>query len=248
MKTTLKDVIRKTKATESISPNDWRSLIIGVAQDLIREKLEAIESELLDSLSQTVSTVAREMVKEITGPRGPKGDKGDSIRGQEGPAGPKPVVGVDYKVPKDGKNGRDGVSKDGRDGKDGKDGSPDKPKEIAVKLNTLAEAVDISVIKGLSTYLKNLSSSARIGSVKQKGGGGNVVKYHDLSAQLNGSTKTFLVPTHRRIIQVVSSSTPFIFRPVVDYSETRTSITFDSAVDAASMLAQGQSLTLIYAN
>src|SRR5258708_7561693 len=49
---------------------------------------------------------------------------------------------------KDGKNGKDGKSVRGEKGKDGKEGSPDEPQDIATKLNTLREVIDIHVIKG----------------------------------------------------------------------------------------------------
>lgn len=49
-----------------------------------------------------------------------------------------------------------------------KDGSPDKPIEIANKLNTLKEKVDMAVIKGLDNTLRIMSNSIR----DRKGGGG----------------------------------------------------------------------------
>lgn len=67
----------------------------------------------------------------------------------------RPVKGVDYvdgEPGNDGKDGRDGIDGvDGNDGKNGKEGSPDTPRQIADKLNTLSEAVDSKVIKGLLT-------------------------------------------------------------------------------------------------
>lgn len=53
-----------------------------------------------------------------------------------------------------------------KDGKDGKDGSPDTPTQIADKLNTLSEKVEISVIKGLPAFIKNFQRA-----LKEKGGG-----------------------------------------------------------------------------
>jgi hypothetical protein len=82
----------------------------------------------------------------IKGDKGDKGDKGeqgnpglDGIDGKDGAPG---LDGID------GKNGADGETVVGRDGRDGKDGSPDSPEEIVLKLNTLKEAIDVSVLKG----------------------------------------------------------------------------------------------------
>lgn len=200
-------------------------------------ELERMFADAIQKLEEIKTQTIQEVLAYAESLRGPRGEKGDA--------------------------GKDGVSKDGRDGRDGKDslvpgpkgekgdpGSPDKPLEIAIKLNTLTEKVEVSVIKGLSRQLETLAKAVRAKpqTTVKKGGGGNIVQYYDLSALLDGSTKTFALPTHRKVIQVVSSSTPFVFRPVVDYSRTRTSITFDALIDAPSMLASGQSLVVIYAN
>jgi len=53
-----------------------------------------------------------------------------------------------------------------KNGEDGTNGSPDKPIEIADKLNTLEEKVEMRVIKGLALALKNLQRA-----IREKGGG-----------------------------------------------------------------------------
>lgn len=86
-----------------------------------------------------------EDIKDIAkGEQGLKGDKGE--KGEKG---------------QDGKNGKDGYTPiknidyfDGKDGRDGEDGSPDTPQQIADKLNTLNEKVEIKVIKGLEKKLE----------------------------------------------------------------------------------------------
>lgn len=64
-----------------------------------------------------------------------------------------------------------------KDGEPGKDGSPDTAEQIADKLNTLEEKVDIKVIKGLKTYFDNFNKKIQgIKSSQSSGGGmGNVV-------------------------------------------------------------------------
>lgn len=65
-----------------------------------------------------------------------------------------PIKGLHYTDGKDGRDGKDGKRGErgpdgiGTQGLRGKDGSPDKPQDIANKLNTLKGGVDISVVKG----------------------------------------------------------------------------------------------------
>lgn len=89
----------------------------------------------------------------------------DNLKGIPGDDGYTPVKGEDYFDGKDGKdglngkNGKDGKSIQGKDGKNGKDGfdglngSPDTAEDIAKKLNTTENSLDISVIKGLHERL-----------------------------------------------------------------------------------------------
>lgn len=126
------------------------------------------------------------------------------------------------------------------------DGSPDNPKDIAKKLNTLTKVIEMSVIKGLEdrfgTVLQEIKSK-----FKQGGGGGDSLQVTDLSASLNGVTKTFTLPAHRKIVLVTGSSSPFgAFRPATDFTHTRTTITFTANVDETVSLASGQSLLIIY--
>lgn len=65
----------------------------------------------------------------------------------------------------------------GKDYFDGKDGSPDTAEQVADKLNTLEEKVEIKVIKGLKTYFDNINKKIQgIKSSQSSGGGmGNVI-------------------------------------------------------------------------
>lgn len=78
------------------------------------------------------------------------------------------------------------------------------------------------------------------------GGGRGHIKTYDLSSVLDGVTKTFNLPANWTIIQVVSSSFPSAFRPIIDYTFTNTSITFTSEITASSTLASGQTLIVVY--
>lgn len=198
--------------------------------------------------------------KLLEGLRGIKGDKGDSGGpGEPGPAGPQgeqgwPGVpgrdgndGRDGKDGIDGRDGRDGV--DGKNGKDGKDGSPDMAEDIRNKLELLVgdERLDASAIKGLEQLIKKLTPKRPegVGAIISRG----TVKVHDLSDDLDGSTKTFSLPAFWRIITVQSSSFPNAFRPDVDYTSDASAftITFTNEIDAASTLAAGQTILVQYA-
>lgn len=126
---------------------------------------------------------------------------------------------------------------------------PTTGEEMVDKINDLPIEPDFQIdsdhIKGLKEELKNLKgivSEARpiFGPGKTK------ILIMDLSSQLDGVTKTFNVGTNFGIVGVYSSSAPFIFRPTIDFTAVGQTIVFDSSIDAASMLAGGQSLIIQY--
>lgn len=93
----------------------------------------------LDEVKKTIKTV-NDAVK---GDKGEQGERG--LQGVRGIQGEKGNCGESGKNGLDGKKGNAGI--DGIDGINGKDGSPDTAEAIALKLNKLTEAVDVSVIK-----------------------------------------------------------------------------------------------------
>jgi hypothetical protein len=82
----------------------------------------------------------------------------------------------------------------GKDYFDGKDGSPDTPEQIANKLNTLEEKVEIKVIKGLETYFNNINK--KIQEVKSQksssGSGGSSNTIHESRAVDSATTSITL--------------------------------------------------------
>lgn len=221
--------------------------------------VDALQQRLEEEISMSFELDGVEKLK------GEQGETGDSRTKEEviellkpfipepikGEDGRTPIKGVDYFDGVDGKDGESIVGpagKDGRDGvdgetivgpkgKDGKDGSPDKPIDIAKKLNTLDGKVKRKVIEGLNDEIARLNKRitemgrARVGS--SRGGGGNLVKYHDLSSQTN-NTRTFTVPTHRNALLLVCSDAPHIYRRTTDFTTSGTILTIDSAVPAPS--------------
>lgn len=155
--------------------------------------------------------------------------------------------GKDSTVPgPKGDKGDPGESITGPRGPKGNDGSPDTPKQIRDKLETLKgdERLDRSAIKGLDDELKRIDSKSNTSFAISRG----QVKAYDLSASLNGVTKTFALPAFWLIIDVKLSSAP-VLRPTTDFTSdgNAMTITFTSQIDAATYLAAGQSCIVIYA-
>lgn len=187
----LLDDLKNLKPKE-LTPKELRELLISTAKDIISQRFSELEEEMRNELDEKLE----EAVDEITGKTfkgekgdkgetvvGPKGDKGDSVTGPIGPQGVSGMPG------KNGKNGKDGESIVGPAGKDGKDGSPDKPQEIASKLNTLKEQVNISVIKNLEGILDRLAKSIQS---KKGGGGGGMGNIQDEEFTLTSSTTSVI--------------------------------------------------------
>lgn len=140
--------------------------------------------------------------------------------------------------------------RDGRDGRDGKPGrTPTKNEILEIVKPLLPEEKELEVekVKGLRGILNELSNrltSLASRRAKGGGGGGSTVITSDLSSQLDGSTKTFTVTkTIGTSLILVGSQFPTILRPTVDYTNSQTSITLASGVDAP---ASGQTLIFVY--
>jgi len=57
------------------------------------------------------------------------------------------------------------------------------------------------------------------------------VRASDLTSQADGSTRTFTVPVHTRVIQVSTVSFPYVYRPTIDFTSAGTTLTLTSEVD-----------------
>jgi len=232
--------------------------------DLSKEKMTKLKQQLSDvhdlikanpqsdaineetKIEKTASKLAVKMAKLEKGDKGDEGDKGE-----------------------DGKDGRDGV--DGKDGKDA-DGNriakevlskievPEAPKveDIINQLPSSGERfrdglellegdkrTKMSAIQGLRTRLRELKES--ISAVRRSRAMGgtphNLVQVEDLSSQLDGSTKTFNIPTARHIALVITSQFPFVLRPTIDFTLGRGQISFTSQLSA---FETGQTCLVLY--
>lgn len=122
--------------------------------------------------------------------------------------------------------------------------APDTKEEVRNKLESLEGDARLSIdaIKGLSEQLKKIEKT------KLGYGGGiigrDLIKNYDLSASLDGATKTFNIPGTWSIIGVYCSSFPHALRPTIDYVYTAQTITFTSEIDETTTLAAGQTVVL----
>ena len=129
----------------------------------------------------------------------------------------------------------------------------DSPKEIIIKLESVEnndEKLSIEAIKDLREELDDLKKQKTVYVGGGSGAtGGGIVKAYDLSASLNGTTKTFNLPAFWRVISVHLSSFPNILRETIDYTTdgSAMTITFTSEINASTSLATGQTLIIIYA-
>lgn len=231
------------------------SLLSIEIKEIRQELLAKMDIELSNSamINRIVNNLAKEIrgeqgiqgVQGKIGDKGDKGDKGESIVGHQGNQG---IQGFSGKDGIGGEKGKDGIGgekgKDGKDGEKGKDGIEIEGKEIVNKVNDLPIQPDKQID---AKHIKNLPESKLTGKqrkgLKRLGGGGDIVYTEDLTSQTNGSTKTFTVPEHRKVILVLCPDAPTIYRPITDFTTSGKVLTLTSAVD--SPLSQ-QTLLFVY--
>jgi len=166
---------------------------------------------------------------------------------KDGPPGKDGKDGKNGRDGKDGRDGRDGL--DGRDGEQGPPGPPGKdgdikdlsPEEIRNALELLLgdDRLKTSAISGLDEAIADIKQRATRVQTPAKA---YMIHNKDVSSQCDGSNKTFSVGgTHFGIVGVYGTQHPIIYRPVIDYTITRTGILLTSAVSAPE---SGQSLVI----
>ena len=174
----------------------------SVLDNKISEANQSLKTEIDKEINNKTQEIKKEIpdlnkvLESIKGKDGGKGEvgiKGD--RGEKGQKGDDGRDGKDGLLGKQGERGLMGVQGEkgtkGEIGKTGKDGSPDKPEDIAKKLNTLANVLKISLIAGLEERLNKIAWGAR-GKVVSKGGGGMGDWVHQ-SFNVNSSTTAITV-------------------------------------------------------
>lgn len=147
---------------------------------------------------------------------------------------------------KDGKDGKQGPKGDrgepgvGKEGPRGTDGSPDTGEDIISKINE-AEGLIAAERLDLSEFDKRLTAASTRVQTPAKA---FRIYSSDASSQCDGANKTFSVGgSHFGIVGVFSTEFPIIYRPIIDYTETRTGILLTAAVGAPQ---SGQTLVIQY--
>ena len=178
-------------------------------EENLNEWAERYRIEMLQAIEKAISSIH-------------KGDKGDSPtagellalieplipspipgrKGDKGDIGDKPIAGIDFESPKDGRTPTEAELKSIIKPMipPPKDGSPDKPEQIARKLNTLKEEVNPEVIRGwkaLEQKIKNLSFGSKKERKNLGGHGGDStgsgVSVETPTGAVNQSNVTFTV-------------------------------------------------------
>lgn len=213
---------KRNKAILELEEQRGKNLDLFLLKKIIEtdDKVDKVFDEIQTQLNKHFKeiTEALETISKQEGPKGEKGDIGErGERGEKGIAGERGEKGENGIDGVDGKDGKNGIDgKNGKDGRNGRDGKDGKDGE------------DGKSGRSISFF-----------------GGRQGISYYDISASLNGSTKTFWIPTNMGIIAVIGSSFPFIFRPVTDYIESGHNIEFTAEITASISLAAGQTITVL---
>lgn len=102
--------------------------------------------------------------------------------------------------------------------------------------------------KELDELKKQIGQAGTMRVIGNAGSGGRISYAYDLSPSLDGVTKTFSLPSFWRVIAVFVSSAPFTLQLTTDYTVdgSAKTITFTSQIDAPTVLAVGQTCTILY--
>jgi len=133
-----------------------------------------------------------------------------------------------------------------------KDTILDTPIQIREKVQSLPEGKrwEIEDVNDLRKELETLRNEVR--SIPRGGGGRALmprtggVAFEKLNSRLDGVTKTFNIPNLRDVIAIMGTSFPTTFASTDDYTVGNKSITFTSAIDAATTLSAGQTIIVVY--
>jgi len=188
--------------------------------------------EKYENLEELIDAKAQKKLIEMKGEKGEPGipgKAGQSIQGPEGPIGTK------------GERGDKGyfvIGPPGPPGERGIDGSPDTGEEIVKKINIL-EIVSEKQID--ASHIKNLPKAERERGIMR--GGMEQIRSEDLSASLDGSTKTFTLTLNiAAVICLIGSGSPIIYRQGPHFTVSGNTITLTDDITAP---AQGEVLLAV---
>jgi len=205
----------------SVSLSQFTKAIDAVVKHLLRfeKKLEEKQSDAIDSIKR----MSENFIKGADG-------KDSTVQGPRGLPG---LQGERSYVP-------------GPKGEPGNEGSPDTGEEVIDKINAdKTMLIKMNKIEGMDEIEKGIRVN-RANTNEMMAFSGSTVLTADISDQLDGVLKTFTLPSNARVLLVLSSSTPNIMRPTVDYTTTSSQISFTAEISASTTLATGQSVIILY--
>lgn len=256
---------------DRVTTSDFKEIIDVLVQfakegrDLTEQEMIKVQNacdRLMSDMEQEHNQHMKEMKAEMQSLKTSLFDKVDTKLSTLDTLKTKLVSTIDEKLGtvKNGEDGEDGISPDPIEVASMVLAEMPDPLDIEDVRNGLevlpdGEKLEINAIQDLPKRLDELENkikrvSNRGNAVISSGGvGGRIVKIHDLSDSLNGSTKTFSLPAFWRVLSVHTSSFPNILRPTIDYTVDGTlmQITFTSEIDASTTLATGQTVIIQYA-
>ena len=116
-----------------------------------------------------------------------------------------------------------------------------KGEDIVKEINNLPITPDKQID---AKHIKNLPKAKEEKGSKRLGRGtSNPIQYYDLTSQCNGVLKTFSIPTNTKVLALYGTQFPVIFRPLIDWTATSTTISLTSEVAAPE---EGQTLFILY--
>lgn len=215
----------------------------GVASDIAQDVKLAVGSKVNDLIPSIVNRVDKRVEEELTNNHEKfKGERGESGIDGVGKDGDVPIAGIDYPTKEQFKDLIISLLPKKLDINEAIDEMDIA--RLARAFEALPEKEKLDYWKGLKNQPDNQPTQSKI---VRSGGGGSTVQSYDLSSLLDGVTKTFTIPRNHRVLAVLASSSPYgSFRPTTDYTNTTTTITFTSEIDAPTVLASGQSVIILY--
>ena len=265
------EIVRLRTELESIKANMDSFLLdkklIGDSIAEIREIKESdgtkrrfTEGEIL----QAISYIEKRVRIPNDGKDGEHGRDGvDGLPGKDGEKGDDgytPIAGKDYPTEKQvralintevaylfslkPKNDTKGVTKKEVDRLIGKIQKKIDFNEVARGLETLKgkAKLDYNALKNTPDIPSKNKIDQQVRTIMR--GGGDRVRPHSITG--DGSTKTFTIPSNKRIIAVFASDFPYIYKPTTDYGTSgagNITLTFTSEVNAPS---NGSTVEVLY--
>ena len=236
----LEDIIKKRKRKKALEEDPNLELLEEITK--LNVKIEQVAKDTEEVKKKVEEDRDQELELELDGSDFShiKGDKGDTgqrgEQGQTGLPGPKSdsVQGRQGKTGSHGLRGERGIQGEiGKQGKDGKTGEDGKN----------PEDLEIEDIKGLKKKIKSLELRLRETRGNRLGGGGDIIKSHNLTSETDGSTKVFTIPENRNVIGVFSTQFPGIFDPDKDWTISGRTLTLTDEVGPPQT---GQTLWVLY--